>query len=155
VSAPPRLRLIGFLGGSGCGIGRPAVPLFCLFLEISFSPQAFLNFILFHFIGWVVGAGYFVAVILPKLAAHSEYFASFQFCPCVFLTLSKFLSAFYWELYANFCSWTMIPEKVKFLSFSIEKQRLLFNLLLGFLPLVTIIGYCGPRYFEFELFMYK
>jgi len=50
----------------------------------------------------------------------------------------------------------MILEKVKLFSFSIEKQRLLFNLLLGFRPLVTIIGYCAPsRFFEFELSMYK
>jgi len=47
-------------------------------------------------------------------------------------------------------------ESEAFFSFSIEKQRLLFNLLLGFRPLVTIIGYCAPsRFFEFELSTYK
>jgi len=38
-------------------IGRPAVPFFLFVSGDSFSPQAFPSFILFYFIGWVVGQG--------------------------------------------------------------------------------------------------
>jgi len=51
------LRLIGFLGGSGRGNWLSGCPFFLFVSGDSFSPQAFPSFILFYFIGWVVGQG--------------------------------------------------------------------------------------------------
>jgi len=71
------LRLIGFLGGSGRGNWPSGCPFFfvCFWRFVFTSGISEFYFVLFHWLGG--GAGYFVAVISPKLASLVWIFWAF------------------------------------------------------------------------------
>jgi len=149
------LRLIGFLGSSGCG-NWPSPFFFVCFWRFRFHRRHFWK----KNLGFISLAGGGARVLcgcdFTQTGHTLNIFASF-------LIFSKFFQHFIVNIMGIFVQDDDPEESEAFIIFywkaktfvQLEKQRLLFNLLLGFRPLVTIIGYCGPRCFEFELFICK